>query len=294
MEPEPDARQRYNDHFNRLDADSSGRVTLAAARPLCRRAGVDDAQIERIWTVVDGTRSGSLDRDGFAHFMHLVTLLLQGHPLPAGTDAVWELSEEDIVRYDGFFGMLDASGSGSVSRSQAEPLFDRSELPAYDVSLIWTLADVDADGRLSLMEFRVAMHLATLAVQGQPLPSILPPVLELAARAPRTSPAASTRPPRPSLAFGAAPARAGGVVPPISPSALAHYRAVFLAAEPERGGGLNGEVGARVLAQSGLPDDDLAHIWELADLDADGEMHCMYACMRDHICGVGLILRPRA
>lgn len=71
------------------------------------------------------------------------------------------ISEEEASRYDSFFMLLDATGSGRLNRTQAEPLFERAALAAPDVERIWKLADSDADGLLSRSEFRVAMHLAT-------------------------------------------------------------------------------------------------------------------------------------
>ena len=72
-----------------------------------------------------------------------------------------KITDEDAARYDSFFVLLDAVGSGRVSRSQAEPLFERAALAANDVDRIWKIADADGDGMLSLVEFRVAMQLAT-------------------------------------------------------------------------------------------------------------------------------------
>jgi hypothetical protein len=134
------------------------------------------------------------------------------------------------------------------------------------------------------------MHLATLAVAGQPLPSRLPRVLELIARG-RAQPIATAtarfgafeptdggRSP-PPLAFAA-----GTSLPPIAPHDLAHYRAVYLASEPSRGGGIDGEVGARVLAQSGLPQQDLGRVWDLADLDQDGRLDLDEFAIAMHLC----------
>ena len=164
----------------------------------------------------------------------------------------WALPEDAAAKYDAFF-TICASGGSHVNRTQAGPLFERAELPPQQMAIIWSLSDIDLDGRLNSNEFRVAMHLATLAVAGQPLPSRLPRVLELIARG-RAQPIATAtarfgafepteggRSP-PPLAFAA-----GTSLPPIAPHDLAHYRAVYLASEPSRGGGIDGEVGARVV-----------------------------------------------
>ena len=109
-------------------------------------------------------------------------------------------------------------------------------------------------------------------MQGTTLPAFLPPALAEAARAVATA--------APPLAVGASSmmptacssSSGNGLLVPIAPSELAHYRAIFLTAEPQRGGGVSGEVGVRVFAPSGLPKEELARIWQLADLDADGTL----------------------
>jgi hypothetical protein len=103
----------------------------------------------------------------------------------------WALPEDAAAKYDAFF-TICASGGSHVNRTQAGPLFERAELPPQQMAIIWSLSDIDLDGRLNSNEFRVAMHLATLAVAGQPLPSRLPPVLELIARPRRASDERST------------------------------------------------------------------------------------------------------
>ena len=78
-------------------------------------------------------------------------------------------------RYDGYFRKLDPQGFGRVSAEQARPLFLKAGLPEPTLAEIWALADADRDTLLSPEEFRVAMHLATVAARGEPLPRALPP-----------------------------------------------------------------------------------------------------------------------
>ena len=46
---------------------------------------------------------------------------------------------------------------------------------------VWSLADVNKDGKLDQKEYVIAMHLINLAVQGQQLPAALPPAMLAAA-----------------------------------------------------------------------------------------------------------------
>ena len=77
-------------------------------------------------------------------------------------------------RYDSYFQKLDTQGRGHISAEQAWPLFSRAGLPEPTLSEIWALADTDRDALLSPAEFRVAMHLTTIAARGEPLPHALP------------------------------------------------------------------------------------------------------------------------
>ena len=81
------------------------------------------------------------------------------------------MTEGATSKFDTYFATLDVRGVGKITRAQAAPLFDKSGLPEETLAEIWALADVTQDGLLNLPEFRTAMHLATTAAQGAPLPT---------------------------------------------------------------------------------------------------------------------------
>lgn len=53
----------------------------------------------------------------------------------------------------------------------------KSKLPNSVLSKVWKLADVDKDGMLDSDEFALAMHLINVKIDGNELPSELPPHL---------------------------------------------------------------------------------------------------------------------
>ena len=202
----------------------------------------------------------------------------------AGRDeSVWKLPADAASRYDAYFRLIDIHGNGRISRTEAVPLFERSELPDSELLLIWSLADVDGDGMLSLTEFRVAMHLTTLAVDRYPLPARLPLALQEHARG--ELPSAAERPL--SRAATASAPRGGGLhrgtsesASSIAPTELAHYRAVFLSAECERGKGISAEEAAPILAQTGLTEEELDQIWDLANISEEGRLYAPFTILK--------------
>ena len=84
-------------------------------------------------------------------------------------------------KYDGVFRSVlqsELSGpmseAGSVSEAGARKLLQRSKISEAELDRVLELADLDRDGRLTLDEFAIAMHLVTKRTAGEPLPEILP------------------------------------------------------------------------------------------------------------------------
>lgn len=247
---------RYDGYYRQLDTQQTGKISKAQAAPLLNRAGLEPIQLARLWAVADTDGDDHLNITEFRTAMHIATLALQGHPGAQGmlrgeaAEIDWALDEADVMRYDGYFRMLETNGSTHVNQQQAKPLFDRAGLAPEALAQVWLLADADKDGMLSQAEFRCAMHLATLAVQGEPLPRQLPSELARTAGLP-----------------GAA---AAGRLGTITDAERAQSRSLYMANTAPGDAGMSGSVAHAVLSRSQLPNDDLAHIWELADTDADG------------------------
>ena len=237
------------------------------------------------------TQGGLLNLPEFRTAMHLATTAAQGAPLPTGPLASQSLpatprpsllevhraprphaheqrlggGEPDrpgvaarrrrprAVRR--LLGAIGADG-GPVSGAQAKPLFEQSGQPAEVLADVWQLAtsvECRGDGQLSVAEFRAAMHLITLAVQGYDLPPPLP-------RRPRAL--RRLQPQR--LAHRRRRAAAAAAGPAMTEEARARYAAAFESAAA-RAGFVDGEAAFAILSASGLPNEDLGAIWEVAD-----------------------------
>mmetsp|Transcript_22320 Transcript_22320/g.47553 ORF Transcript_22320/g.47553 Transcript_22320/m.47553 type:complete len:534 (+) Transcript_22320:86-1687(+) len=67
------------------------------------------------------------------------------------------------------------NAAGKITGQKAKSKMVESKLPSNVLHKVWTLADVDKDGALTLYEFALAMHLIKMRLDGQDLPASLPP-----------------------------------------------------------------------------------------------------------------------
>lgn len=77
-------------------------------------------------------------------------------------------------KYTQVFNANDRTRSGYLTGAQARSVLVQSKLPQVTLAQIWTLADVDGDGRLSCDEFILAMFLCEKAMAGEKIPVTLP------------------------------------------------------------------------------------------------------------------------
>ncbi|XP_065583401.1 intersectin-1-like isoform X3 [Artemia franciscana] len=100
----------------------------------------------------------------------------QGAPgLPVYKDTPeWGIPQQTKLKYAQLFNSLDRNNTGFLTGIQARGVLVQSQLPQVTLAKIWTLSDIDTDGKLSCEEFILAMHLCDLARTNEPLPSVLP------------------------------------------------------------------------------------------------------------------------
>lgn len=102
---------------------------------------------------------------------------LERKPSMDSTQMEWAIPQPSKLKYTQIFNTTDKTRSGFLSGAQARNLMVLSKLPQNILAQIWTLADMDSDGRLGCEEFVLAMYLCEQATQGQPVPVKLPPDL---------------------------------------------------------------------------------------------------------------------
>ncbi|XP_066912106.1 intersectin-1-like isoform X2 [Clytia hemisphaerica] len=90
---------------------------------------------------------------------------------------IWTVSPEEKARHERLFQSM-APLQGKISGDKAKKEFMKSNLPTPVLGQIWTLSDLDRDGRMTLQEFMIAMHLLSCKIKGVEIPRSLPPSLK--------------------------------------------------------------------------------------------------------------------
>uniref|UniRef100_A0AAF5RTI0 SH3 domain-containing protein n=2 Tax=Wuchereria bancrofti TaxID=6293 RepID=A0AAF5RTI0_WUCBA len=89
----------------------------------------------------------------------------------------WTIPHHNKLKYCQQFNQLDKNRIGSLSGVHARNILAQSQLSNSVLAEIWNLSDYNKDGRLSVEEFCVAMHLIDSVKTGYLLPKTLPPEL---------------------------------------------------------------------------------------------------------------------
>ncbi|XP_071112496.1 intersectin-1-like [Haliotis cracherodii] len=86
----------------------------------------------------------------------------------------WAMPHQSKLKYTQLFYSHDRNKRGFLTGVEARSVLLQSHLPQAMLAQIWSLSDVDNDGKLTSDEFCIAMHLLDIVRSGRPLPSKLP------------------------------------------------------------------------------------------------------------------------
>ncbi|GFF82585.1 uncharacterized calcium-binding protein C800.10c [Aspergillus udagawae] len=220
-------------------------------------------------------------------------------PPPAGGPIrVPPLNPEDVNKFTALFEKSDVSRSGVISGDIAKQIFERARLPNEILGRIWNLADTKQRGALDATEFIIAMHLLTSYKAGamRGIPQTLPPGLYEAAA--RRGPVRTSVGARPGLDVPPVPAIPRQFTGPqrtqsplnrsqfgtpltaqstggdwlITPAEKAQFDTIFGTIDTAKLGVITGDQAVGFFMKAQLPEEVLAQIWDLADIDADGQL----------------------
>lgn len=180
----------------------------------------------------------------------------------------------------------------------AKQIFERARLPNDVLGRIWALSDTQGRGTLDVTEFVIAMHLLTSYKSGQMrgVPSTLPPGLfEAASRRTPVRMGSGSRPGSSAMqgvppqipTFNARPqspitrqqvstplsAQSTGEGWVITPADKARFDTIFASIDRQGSGYINGEQAVEFFGNARLPEEILAQIWDLADINSEGQLN---------------------
>ncbi|ODH45760.1 hypothetical protein GX48_08160 [Paracoccidioides brasiliensis] len=221
------------------------------------------------------------------------------------------LVPEDVAKFTSLFERSDVQNGllsglvdigNKIAGENAKQIFERARLPNEVLGKIWNLADTKQRGALDATEFIIAMHLLSAYRNGtmRILPQSLPPGFYDAAarhggvRISTGSRSSTDIPPVPAIpkqfSGSGLPQRAQSPLsrPPqfqssipvqstgsdwtITPQEKAHFDTVFTTVDKANLGYITGDQAVEFFTHAQLPEETLASIWDLADIDSDGQL----------------------
>ncbi|KAF4975752.1 hypothetical protein FZEAL_7502 [Fusarium zealandicum] len=193
------------------------------------------------------------------------------------------LSPEEKRTYGQLFRQADSDSVGVVVGEIAVQFFHKTGLDSRILGEIWQIADKENRGFLTPAGFGIALRLighaqagrepsSEVALQQAPLPRFDGLVLP-------SGPVAGIPPPPPVPVSSPPPPAAlqaqstGGPIriPPLTAEKVAQYTGLF-ERQPLQGGQLPGDQAKSIFEKSGLPNEALGRIWQLADTEQRGAL----------------------
>ncbi|CAK9436911.1 uncharacterized protein LODBEIA_P14320 [Lodderomyces beijingensis] len=220
----------------------------------------------------------------------------QSQPLPPPTsssarDPFSSISQADYQRFSQLYARTVGSTQGELSGAQAKDIFVKARLPTAILGQIWNLVDRKNKGSLDVGSFVIAMHLIQGLLSGhvKQLPPYLPASIWQSVESYQQAPPPQQQPQQhPTRQVSNASvgskqttavhrsARTPQSAPPqidewvATPAMKAQYDSIFSSLDKENKGQLNPDQVASFLMTSKLEQDDLASIWDLADIQNTG------------------------
>ncbi|KAL8872594.1 MAG: hypothetical protein Q9174_001801 [Haloplaca sp. 1 TL-2023] len=220
----------------------------------------------------------------------------------SGSIRIPPLNPDKIAQYSSMFESSGAQG-GSLSGENAKQIFEKAQLPNEVLGQVWNLADTEGKGFFGLTDFIIAMHLLASLKSGamRSLPQTLPAGLyEAASRRGIARQGTGSRPPsdytphppaiprqfsgasyqqpgspvgRPSYNQGQRPMTPTGPQWAITPQDKASFDQMFGTVDTYNRGFITGEQAVSFFSNSRLPEEALAQIWDLADINSEGQLN---------------------
>jgi len=286
--------EQFREIFHNMDEPNSGYLTAEVSKDLFERSGLPVAELGHIWTMADQDMDGRLSETEFAFAMALLLRRRGGLPLPstlppdlissvvmeeepADDDVLsfgrpsavsWTCPEDEQDRYASIFDEID-TGSGFAGSVEVKNVLEKSQLPPAELSHVWQVADLDNDGRLTKMEFTLAMAVVARRIRGASLPDVVPHEL-LSSLGCETNDVDDSN--DAVEAFGNEQLASEQQWAP-TPDELNRYRDFFVGLDTGGSGSVGLEDAKDIFQGLQLAPHELSQVWRLADADGDGQLH---------------------
>uniref|UniRef100_A0A158R4P9 Epidermal growth factor receptor substrate 15-like 1 n=1 Tax=Syphacia muris TaxID=451379 RepID=A0A158R4P9_9BILA len=326
----------YENLYNEMNPQGKQMIPAQEAAAFLKRSNLSVQILGQIWELADFNKKGYLDKNGAFVALKLVAACQQGHaplaealslsldpPTFASRCATpslpvfgnvscmdkWVISTVEKEKYDSIFDSLNPI-DGKVPGAKVRPVLLNSGLPSTSLAKLWELSDLDKDGQLNRSELSIALHLVYRALQGDPIPAVLPAsLLHFSTMSPIAPPpskqkigrrsrtgstasldTASTSYMTSNLSLTSLQPRSQSVQPTATstPVHVSHMSSLNLSSWPIQSmryeqdfktADVNGDglvSGADIrdeLLKSGLPQATLARLWALADVKKTGVLN---------------------
>lgn len=188
------------------------------------------------------------------------------------------LTPDEKRVYGQLFRQADTDSVGVVTGEIAVKFFEKTRLDSRILGEVWQIADQENRGFLTPAGFGVALRLIGHAQAGrEPTPQVAlqpGPIPRFDGFTPAPPPIA----PAPTGSMSPQPISAQGTgnapirIPPLTPEKVAQYASLFERQPLQNGGMLSGEQARQIFEKSGLPNEMLGRIWQLADTEQRGAL----------------------
>ncbi|KAI8325187.1 EF-hand, partial [Martensiomyces pterosporus] len=308
----PSAREQktYSYLFSLVDIDHKGVIQGQSAVPFFQKSGLTDAELGRIWQLADTKSKGHLTQQEFEVAMKLISLAQAGKavslaslkdeaslPEMKGIDLSLAVDVDDARSHSRRDSSTSSITIPASEREQYKRLFDsshpvdgaidgmtakaflmKSKLNVEQLGKIWTLADPQAEGKLRLPGFVVAMYYVRRIMENRNLvlPSACSPSLWRSAGGeapPPSLPRASSAHFSEGYGRNSSTPDLSAVQWDVTAEEKERYDQFFANLDKHRRGYLSGDTPVNFFLKSKLPEGALAKVWDLADIKHTGSLN---------------------
>ncbi|CAD8108936.1 unnamed protein product [Paramecium sonneborni] len=176
-------------YFTMCDETGQGKLDKDKVINFFKASGLNQQNLGDIWQITSSNEQ-TFTKDEFFAALKLIALAQNGYkpnenllsmnilsplPLLQGFQSLnYDISNEQLQKYENYFQTLDQDGTQIIQGIQARALFSKSGLNLEQLKELWNLCDIGEKGYLNKGEFIVALHLVLLCSrQKYPLPITL-------------------------------------------------------------------------------------------------------------------------